>query len=584
MRSGTSYFNLTVFRKHLTRFWPIWTAWLVVLLLMLPVRGLMALRRGAQMAGDQLEQFAINTVSDLMTSNLMLALAVLVGLLAAMAACSHLYSTRSANFMGALPVRREGLFLSHYLAGLVMVLGPVLAASLLTLLVELAGDALELLPLGYWLGYACAAGFFFYSFAVFLGMFTGHLLALPAFYLIFNFLVMAVVGMVQWVLQSFYYGFGGLPEWVSPVVIWCTPVLGFGNFWLGSDAMIPERGDVLWVYPLVALVLTVGALLLYRRRSLEAAGDVVTVPVMRPVFQYGVALCAGLFLGMVTVQMLGLAEPGLMVSILLWGIAGYFIAQMLLDKSFRVWRRWKGAAGVAAVFAALFVVVGFDLTGYETRVPRVEDVASVAVSGLDGDPRDSGSYMLATVEDPEEIAAAIALHQAMVDRRGQERAEGYDSRAVSYRVSYQMKDGSVLSRAYQGILLDEGLMPVVEALRNDPDVVYQSYGFDQVEDGQGVLISTIWMDGPDAGGELHGQQAQRLLEAVLKDVAAGRLRHTPGEQYVYEPGTYRSVQFEWRMAVAPGELQGYQYMEIVITDDATCTLAVMAELTAETEE
>lgn len=158
MRSGTSYFNLTVFRKHLTRFWPIWTAWLVVLLLMLPVRGLMALRRGAQMAGDQLEQFAINTVSDLMTSNLMLALAVLVGLLAAMAACSHLYSTRSANFMGALPVRREGLFLSHYLAGLVMVLGPVLAASLLTLLVELAGGALELLPLGYWLGYACAAG------------------------------------------------------------------------------------------------------------------------------------------------------------------------------------------------------------------------------------------------------------------------------------------------------------------------------------------------------------------------------------------------------------------------------------------
>ena len=583
MRSGTSYFNLTVFRKHLTRFWPIWTAWLVVLLLMLPVRGLMALREdGAGMEG-RLAWFA-RSIPDLTSSGFTLVMAVLVGLLAAMAACSHLYSTRSANFMGALPVRREGLFFSHYLAGLLMVLGPVVVTSLLTLLVELAGGALELLPLGYWLGYACSAGFFFYSFAVFLGMFTGHLLALPAFYLIFNFLVMAVVGLVEWALRSFYYGFGSLPEWLYDGMQWCTPVMRYTYVQLVGQPQELFYGTTLWVYPIVAAVLAGAALLLYRWRSLEAAGDVVAVRAMRPVFQYGVALCAGLFLGMVTAQLLGLPDLGLMAAILLWGVAGYFAARMLLDKSFRVWGHWKGAAVTAAVLLALFAVVGFDLTGFETRVPRGEDVASVAVSGLDGDPRDSGSYMLATLEDPEEIAAAIALHQAMVDRRGQERAEGYDSRAVSYRVSYQMKDGSVLSRAYQGILLDEGLMPVVEALRNDPDVVYQSYGFDQVEDGQGVLISTIWMDGPDAGGELHGQQAQRLLEAVLKDVAAGRLRHTPGEQYVYESGTYRSVQFEWRMAVAPGELQGYQYMEIIITDDATCTLAVMAELTAETEE
>ena len=335
MRSGTSYFNLTVFRKHLTRFWPIWTAWLVVLLLVLPVRGLMALREdGAGMEG-RLAWFA-RSIPDLTSSGFTLVMAVLVGLLAAMAACSHLYSTRSANFMGALPVRREGLFFSHYLAGLAMVLGPVLAASLLTLLVELAGGALELLPLGYWLGYACSAGFFFYSFAVFLGMFTGHLLALPAFYLIFNFLVMAVVGMVQWALRSFYYGFGSLPDWLYDGMQWCTPVMRYTYVQLVGRPQELFYGTTLWVYPIVAAVLAGAALLLYRRRSLEAAGDVVAVRAMRPVFQYGVALCAGLFLGMVTAQLLGLPDLGLMAAILLWGVAGYFVARMLLDKSFRV--------------------------------------------------------------------------------------------------------------------------------------------------------------------------------------------------------------------------------------------------------
>ena len=88
MRSGTSYFNLTVFRKHLTRFWPIWTAWLVVLLLMLPVRGLMALREdGAGMEG-RLAWFA-RSIPDLTSSGFTLVMAVLVGLLAAMAACSQ---------------------------------------------------------------------------------------------------------------------------------------------------------------------------------------------------------------------------------------------------------------------------------------------------------------------------------------------------------------------------------------------------------------------------------------------------------------------------------------------------------------
>ena len=38
---------------------------------------------------------------------------------------------------------------------------------------------------------------------------------------------------------------------------------------------------------------------------------------------------------------------------------GYFAARMLLDKSFRVFGRWKGGLAVAAVFAALFCVVGF---------------------------------------------------------------------------------------------------------------------------------------------------------------------------------------------------------------------------------
>ncbi len=588
MRSGTSYFNSTVFRKQMTRFWPIWTGWLLILLLELPLQGFMALQRDAQGMRGQLEHFAQSQVLYLCNnSGYMAALAVLVGLLAAMAACSHLYSTRSANFMGALPVRREGLFLSHYLAGLVMVLGPVLIAFGLTALVELAGNCLMLDYLGYWLGYTCALGFFCYSFAVFLGMFTGHLLALPAFYLVFNVLALAVVGMLEWVLESFYYGFGALPTWVHRAVTWLTPVWSFSSVRIDSVTMEVKNGSALWVYPLVALALTVAALLLYRRRSLESAGDVVAVRVMRPVFKYGVAFCAGIFLGMATAQMLGLAEPGLMIAIFLWGIAGYFVAQMLLDKSFRVWRRWKGAVGVAVVFAALFAIVGFDLTGFETRVPRVDDVATVSVQGLAGRPWDSGSHVEATLEDPEQIAAVIALHQAIVDRRPTgtqwDEAVAFDSSdTTSVQVSYQMEDGSTLSRNYRSVSLDQELLARAEAARNDPDVTYQSYGFAWVEEAGGRLTTAFWT-GDVENGVMYGDQAKALLSAVLEDLEHGRL----GLHTLQAPGDSvdDTIQFEWLLPEEELEETGrYTIIEICVPDTASSTWAALEGLLAETEE
>lgn len=111
----------------------------------------------------------------------------------------------------------------------------------------------------------------------------------------------------------------------------------------------------------------------------------------------------------------------MMAAMVVWAIVGFFVARMLLDKTFRVFHRWKGAVAVVAVFAALFLVVGFDLTGYETRVPDPAQVASVEILGVHSEPNDNASYMDGVVaEDPEEIALVTQLHQAVVDHREEE--------------------------------------------------------------------------------------------------------------------------------------------------------------------
>lgn len=523
MRSGTSFFNGTVWKKTFLRFWPIWAADLVFWVLLLPAQGLTALQRQAEYEGDQFFSFATSVGG--LGGDMALFFAVIFGLLAAMAVCSHLYSSRSANFMGALPIRREGLFVSHYTAGLSMLLLPNAAVFLLTLLVELLGGALQWPPLMFWLASLSGMEFFFYSFAVCIGMFTGHLLALPIFYGIFNFLATALYWLWNYAMLSFYYGYSP-NEGLRMAAIWPTPVLmlaqsvecysSWGIVSAGAGANysseyvasynISGLGTV-GIYALVGLALTVGALLLYRGRNLETAGDVVAVRVMRPVFQYGVAFCSGLFFGTATASLVGMGTGGMMAAMVVWAIVGFFVARMLLDKTFRVFRRWKGAVAVAAVFAALFLVVGFDLTGYETRVPDPAQVASVEILGVHSEPNDNASYMDGVVaEDPEEIALVTQLHQAVVDHREEENGpQGYRS---SLDLTYHMKNGTTMTRSYTIYAeSQESGQPgttayALEQLLADRDLVWQAYYLDEAQallDDGGQLTGVYYSIDGDVG-------------------------------------------------------------------------------------
>ncbi len=141
------------------------------------------------------------------------------------------------------------------------------------------------------------------------------------------------------------------------------------------------------IYAAAGVVLAAAALLVYRTRHIESAGDVVAVKLVRPVFKYGFAFCTGLTGGMATCSVLLLTGSlSLTVWVLVWSLIGYFAAEMLLKKSFRVLKAWKGSVALGAVMLLLCLSVSLDWYGFENRVPAAGQVESVELWGLNGAP------------------------------------------------------------------------------------------------------------------------------------------------------------------------------------------------------
>ena len=610
MGSVTSYFNSTLYRKAMSRYWPLWVffggMWLFAIPLNLLNQGMNYSRFGfsAAEASSRIADLARNVPLDCLVPGVVLTMFYAV--LCAMAVFGYLYNTRSACMMHALPPRREALFLSHYLAGLSFLVLPLISVALITLAVELvlvpsAALGLALRSLALWLGVQCGAALFFFSFAVFCAMFTGHILALPAFYGILNGLVVGMYELVALLLASFTYGISGVScpgRWVEL----CTPVYA-----ICSAVTAPEVNGVRYLrqlmvvagYAAVGVVFAVLALLVYRNRHMESAGDVVSVPLVRPVFRCGVALCTGMSFGTFLAAFFGWYERAvpLTLCVVLCAAIGWFIAEMLLRKSFQVLDTWKGCVVLCAVLAMLCAAFFLDLFGIETRVPQTEQVESVTISANLSAPYDSGNPADVEITDPDQIREIVALHQAVVnDRVRSQQTHGADAFVNYLNLEYTLDNGDRLERVYDSLPLfqDEAekegsITYAVDQIIQDRDLIKTFYGLDDHDNDtlEEAVLSDVRNTKTD-GMEtlvLDEDTAAQLWQAVRQDYQEG----TIGVRYLIEDNdrmnnTYRTdLRFSFTRILPQDKAYGdegrYQayHITVTLTPQATHTAQVLEQ-------
>ena len=419
MRSRTSCFNGTVFRKNLTRFAPVMALYTLVLVLLI----FMAWSNSGDLERGLNFTYQINGIFEVTGCvNLIYA-----GLIAQLL-FGDLYNTRMCNALHAMPLRRESWFVTNAASGLVYSLVPSVVASvvLLPFLRQTVVDGVWKIALLYFvssnLEYIC-----FFGLALFATMLVGNRFTMVAGYALLNFGSGALYWLVRTAYTPMLYGVVTPSALATSLMPLSYMTNGFLKFDIGDcrddfGRLIPGvRGTFeitdnfgkLWVLALVGIAFAVVALLVYRRRNLECAGDAVCSPKLVPVFQ----VLSVLFVAVGILALLdgSFGDPGAgstYVILFVGLLVGWFAGKMLVERSVQVFqpKNWIGLGALALVLAVSLGLTKLDVLNLEERMPVAETVTSVT---LNGDK----------LEDREDIEKILNLHAlALEDRVEQEGA------------------------------------------------------------------------------------------------------------------------------------------------------------------
>ena len=531
MKSKISFFNAGLFKSTLRRFWPLWIIHFVGWLLFMPILTLMN-NFGPNKSTDFL--FVISE-SAVFAAPIV---AFIMAILAAMAVFSFMYNSRSTGLIASLPVRREAVFCSAWLGGVFVILGSSLVIALLTFLFSLGAitsAALAFKTVCIWFGVYSMQFILFFGIASLTAVMTGSIAVLPILYVIFNFIA---VGMESIIRLDFSCLIWGMPGYSFDCVLdFLSPLFYMaGNFVTNVEYDTPYVASTLgsllerecvavtyghWlptvIYCVVGLIFSVAALMVFRKRRMESAGDVVAVRSMRPVFKYGVAVCSALCGGLLLYTVLfSLFESRsasvfiMILSMIIFAFIGYFGAKMLLEKSFHVFRGgWVGLIVLCCLCAVFTLCCDLDVFGIGAYVPKEGSIKSITV------------YQTGSVEDPAVIESYRQLHEKIVSQKSKYEDIGYGEDVDNIMFEYELKDGRTVSREYTLPMDDENYDRYYE-LANTPSLLLKRFSSSIPVDTAHCTGAMLYLgNGEDA--ELTPEQAIDFYNnALIPDILAGR--------------------------------------------------------------
>ena len=539
----------TVFFKNIKRHWPLWAAYAFFVMWLLP--GILYFNncfRDNSSHVTVVKRLELSVLQDQLP--IALTLAVIFGIVFALCVFHYLQTEKSCYFMHSLPVSRDRLFAVNALSGFCMMAVPNLLAYIVANLVCLGFGVNGIGVLSIWLLSITVEEMFFYSFAILCMMVIGEAIYAGVVYLIMIFIVPLMFWVVNMIYQNLFYGINSdlleIPDnflgILSPVEYFRS--IDVKSIW-DAELEITVRYTIepesVWIYVtavIAAFLLTMTAVLAYRKRKSESANELIALNPLKPVFKWGVGICCGLVMAMLLNETMfyRMYETDKIcyitfALIVVFAVIGYLIAEMLSRKTVRVFKNIGRRLCVFAVTVALLSVALILVGSARSRkVGDAEDI-TYAYFEINGNGTD--------FSDADDIRQIIAIHTAIVDSYDDITEKIYSrnyTAGYTVELTYSTED-EYYQRYY---LLPAGFDEIgtlIEDFINDnaAEIVFGQY-YDKDRDildeseetetgGFSVEEATIYARFEDEAAlksiTLTQEESVRLYNAVLKDISEG---------------------------------------------------------------
>ena len=517
MKSRTSFFNATVLKKDITRFAPAWGLYLTGMLL-----SMLTFFPNSEYHLSRDLSLTINLLSVINLGYALVCGALVFG---------DLFNSRLCNALHAMPLRRESWFVTHLVSGLLFSLVPNLVVALCMMP--------RLGPFWFtgliWVGGLSLSYLFCFGAAALSAMCTGSRFAMTLVYGLINFMSILAMWTVQYLFEPLLFGIqiNTLPfVFLSPVSWLCSRELAFVDFSVGYAL----NG---WPYlagiGFIGILLLVAALLVYRKRHLEGAGDFITVRFLSPVFLVLYSLAAGMLL-FLFFNLFGTDTNYLFLAI---GIAmGFITGRMLLSRTVKVFKPGT-FIGLAVMLAVVFGSLGLmeiDAFGVVRWMPNEENVSSITIRDL----KDECSY---TADTAEEIRELMDIHSDILSGEQQDSNQW----GTYVTLSYHLADGRTIHRRYP-VDYAQNSGQVLARWFSKPEYVLNTDDLEALKENLNYIVLDSYAVPSDHIES--GEDAKELLEAIIADCEAGHMNQDWNYHHMYaassdkaDPWGYMTLHF-----------------------------------------
>ena len=413
---------------------------------------------------------------------------------------------KSSSFIHGLPISKRKLYITNILTGIVMYVIPFLLNVIIILLLNIGemGKYLQFADIMKWFGVCMLYNTMFFAFATFIGTFCASKISHGILTYILMYAPVGGLAIASIIMESALYGFKGLSSNLEefrgwPFIKIIEDFREMGSYYLSQTIKFEISTIIIYIASII--VMLVLGYFIYQKRKLEITKEFIAFKGIRSFVKYVATFLVNLLSYMYFCDVFEENKIVTLLASFIITLIAYLIIEMILKKTYKVFKSIIGFIIYAVIVTIGFVILNTGAFGYETRIPKAEDVQEVDFS-LSSDT--------INFREKQNIENVIDFQQKLIN----EKKKGY----TEYILEYKLKNGRKITRKYNinNSLYKEELNKI---LTSDE---YYDGKIRQIQDAKKIKRITININYKEQYSTkaitVKDEDKEEFLENIIKDI------------------------------------------------------------------